>query len=267
MGANRLPVKVPPPWIPSNRPVPVIKRALPDGGLPIRVGCYGELRLGPGGGPILIGVQPIQLSLATPFGVVRHAFVQGGRNTAIIAGQHPCRLPHAEDMAKYITDLNDVHLDVVPGIPAFHCIGMCPGLCDRTKKPGCDYQNNKENPKINGSFRNHNCCLLSVSPSPHPSHQGRGSVRGYVVRLTRACEDDNSENLQRRRCGTGLQVGLPLPSSLSGDAFQVRSRSAGEQAGRGPTSSRWKRIPCRDFSGNFSGHFIHLGVHFNQAFI
>jgi hypothetical protein len=60
-----------------------------------------------------------------------------------------------------------------------------------------------------------------------PSHDFPQKVRGYVVRLTRACEDDSNENLQPRRCKTGLQIGLPLPSSLSGDAFQVRSRSAG----------------------------------------
>jgi hypothetical protein len=57
-------------------------------------------------------------------------------------------------------------------------------------------------------------------------------VKGLVRRLTKACEDDNSENLQWRRCGTKLQVGLPLPSSLPGDAFQLRWRSAGEQAVR-----------------------------------
>jgi hypothetical protein len=36
--------------------------------------------------------------------------------------------------------------------------------------------------------------------------------------------------LQKKRCGTGLQVELSPPSSLSGDAFQVKSRSAGRQA-------------------------------------
>jgi hypothetical protein len=48
----------------------------------------------------------------------------------------------------------------------------------------------------------------------------------------RAYEDDSNESLQRKRCQAGLQAALPLPSSLSGDAFQVRSRSAGEQAVR-----------------------------------
>jgi hypothetical protein len=55
-------------------------------------------------------------------------------------------------------------------------------------------------------------------------------VRGYVARLMKACEDNNNENLQQSRCGTGLQAGLPLPSSLSADAFQVTSRSTGRQA-------------------------------------
>jgi hypothetical protein len=36
--------------------------------------------------------------------------------------------------------------------------------------------------------------------------------------------------LQKNRCGTELQVGLLLPPSLSGDAFEVRWRSAEEQA-------------------------------------
>ncbi len=64
------------------------------------------------------------------------------------------------------------------------------------------------------------------------SHDFFQKVRGYVVRLTKACEDDNNESLRTSKCVTELHVGLPFPSSLSGDAFQVRSSSAEEQAVR-----------------------------------
>jgi hypothetical protein len=43
------------------------------------------------------------------------------------------------------------------------------------------------------------------------SHDFLQKVRGYVVRLTTPCEDNSNESLQKSKCGTGLQTGLPLP--------------------------------------------------------
>ena len=48
----------------------------------------------------------------------------------------------------------------------------------------------------------------------------------------RACEDDNNENLQKKRCGTGLQVRLPLPSSLREMLFRLDRDQEKKQAVR-----------------------------------
>ncbi len=64
------------------------------------------------------------MELATPLDVVKHVLGRGGGNTAVIAGQHACKLHYADGVAGDVVDLNDADLGRISGVPAFHCIGL-----------------------------------------------------------------------------------------------------------------------------------------------
>ncbi len=141
-------------------PLDIFSCALIGAGLPVRIRCYGVLILVPSGGPVLVGGQLTSLTVAAPFDQLSRSLTRDGRNTAIIAGQNSCGLPHHEDVAGQVAHLDDVHLWHVSSRPAFHCIGLRPGRSDKAQKQRCDCQNANEN--LNGLSCSHVPFLLSV---------------------------------------------------------------------------------------------------------